>query len=192
MIHSTTKAIIRTGVAAMLVTGLSACAGGLFGGSDEKTTPSLGDRTPILSRIESGAEVDPALASVSVVLPPAQANSEWAQGGGTAGKNQGHVALASQPSQAWTATVAGSSNRRRLGASPVVGGGRLYVVDTAGNVSAFDAQTGAPVWRRDSALANDLQDVAFGGGVSFADGRLYGTNGAGEVLAMDAATGDEL
>lgn len=192
MIHSMTKATMRAGVAAMLVTGLSACSGGLFGGSTERTTPTVGDRTPILSRIESGAEVDPALASVSVVLPPAQVNSEWAQGGGTASKNQGHVALAAQPSQVWTASVAGSSNRRRLGASPVVGAGRLYVVDTSGNVSAFDARTGASVWSRNSALASNLQDVAFGGGVSYFDGHLYGTNGAGEVLAMDAATGNEL
>ena len=41
-----------------LALGLSACAGGLFGGGDKKKTPTVGERVPILSRIESGAKVD--------------------------------------------------------------------------------------------------------------------------------------
>ena len=188
----TNRTTLRALIVALMATTTTACAGGLFGGGDEDATPTVGNRTPILSRIVGGAEVDPELAGVQVVLPPAQVNSDWAQAGGTAAKANGHLALSATPSPAWTANIAGTTARRRLGASPVVGGGRLYAVDTAGTVRAFDARTGAPAWSRQAALAGDLADAAFGGGVSFDGGRLYGTNGAGEVVAMDAATGAEL
>ncbi|GAA3793478.1 outer membrane protein assembly factor BamB [Qipengyuania pelagi] len=188
-----TNLLARTGLLGALTLGLSACAGGLFGGGgDDDTTPTVGNRIPILSRIETGAQVDPSLASVQVVLPPAQTNASFAQAGGTASKSYGHLALADQPTRAWTAQIAGSSNRARLGAAPVVGGGRIYAVDVDGTVHAFDAGTGAKIWTRNAALESNLRSSAFGGGVSFDNGRLYGTNGAGEVIAMDAATGNEL
>ena len=57
----------RTACAAALALALGACSGGLFGGGDKKVTPTLGDRQPILSRIETGAKVDPALASGAFV-----------------------------------------------------------------------------------------------------------------------------
>jgi hypothetical protein len=53
-------------LAGMIAASLTGCKGGLFGGGDDKTTPTVGNRMPILSRIESGAEVDPALAGISV------------------------------------------------------------------------------------------------------------------------------
>lgn len=188
--NSTTR---RIALIVALSTSLTACAGGLFGGGgDEDTTPTVGNRTPILSRIVGGAQVDPELAGVQVVLPPAQTNTSWAQAGGNATKANGHLALGTSPTQAWTASIPGTTARRRLGASPVIGGGRLYVADSAGTVHAFDPQTGASLWTRRAALASDLADAAFGGGVSFADGRLYYANGAGEVVAMDAATGAEI
>ena len=177
------NAVLLAGAMAALVAG---CAG------KDKTTPTIGERMPILSKIESGAQVDPALAGVSVVLPPAQANAEWAQAGGSASKSYGHLALAAAPAKVWTANVAGSSNRARLGAAPVTGGGRVYAVGTDGAISAFDKNTGAVVWRSSAQIADDLRPSAFGGGVSFDSGRLYATNGGGEVKALDAATGAEI
>ena len=38
--------------------------------------------------------------------------------------------------------IAGTNGKRRLAASPVIGNGRLYVIDTSAVVHAFDAQTG--------------------------------------------------
>ena len=178
------RAALVAGAAAMLVTG---CAGG-----DKKATPTVGERTPILSRIESGAKVDPQLASVSVVLPPAQANAEWAQAGGSASKSYGHLALAETPVKAWTATIAGGSNRVRLAASPVIGAERLFAVGTDGSINAFDKRTGAVLWRTSSNVDETLQASAFGGGVSYDSGRLYATNGVGQVKALDAATGSEI
>ncbi len=178
-------------LAGILAAGLTGCKGGLFGGGGDKTTPTVGNRTPILSRIESGAEVDPALAAISVVLPPARANAEWAQTGGSASKSYGHLALAENPTKVWTARVAGSSDRVRLASAPVVGSGKLFAVGTDGVIVAFDKATGARLWTRgEDDMTKDQAPSAFGGGVSFEAGKVYATNGIGDVKALNAETGE--
>ena len=183
----------RTAFVAVLAAGLGACSGGLFGGGDNKrVTPTMGERQPILSRIQTGAEVDPALAGVSVVLPPAQSNDVWAQAGGNANKSYGHLALGASPTRVFAVNVEGATNRRRLGASPVVGDGILFAVGGDGRLSAFDAQTGAQRWTYDPGLESDLKPSAFGGGASYDDGKVYMTDGAGDVIALNAADGSVL
>ena len=186
------SASLRSAALLAAALSLSACAGGLFGGGGKKNTPTVGNRVPILSRIESGAKVDPELANVAVALPGAQANAEWTQTGGSASKSAGHFALGATPQRIWTAQIAGSSQRVRLASAPVVGGGRLYAVGSDGAITAFDAATGARVWVHSADVDKNLRAAVFGGGVSFADGRVYATNGAGEVLALDAATGGQV
>ncbi|MCW1430453.1 PQQ-like beta-propeller repeat protein [Novosphingobium sp. JCM 18896] len=174
-----------------LALGLSGC--GVFGGGKSgPKTPTVGNRVPILSRIESGAKVDPALASVQVILPPEESNAEWPQAGGTASKAYGHLALAQAPGRSWSANIAGSSGKQRLAASPVIGDGRLYVMDTDGLVSAFNAGTGARVWTKSFSIQGDGSNSVFGGGVSYDNGRVYVTTGVGEVAALEAATGNQL
>lgn len=168
---------------------LSAC-GVIGGGKSGPKTPTVGNRVPILSRIETGAKVDPALASVAVVVPSPVANPDWPQAGGTANKSYGHLALADAPSRAWTASIAGSNNKQRLAASPVVGGGRLYAMDTQGVVSAFDAASGARLWNRSFSIKGDGSSSVFGGGVSYDGEKVYVTTGVGEVAALEAATGN--
>jgi len=179
-------------VAGMLAATLTGCEGGLFGG-EKKTTPTIGERTPILSRIERGTSVDPDLAGVRVVLPSARSNESWPQVGGSASKSYGHLAMAESPTKRWTAEIAGANERRRLAAAPVVGGGLLFVEDTDGVIHAFDHGTGATAWtREEDELAENLRNSAFGGGVSFDNGVLYATNGVGEVKAKNAQTGERL
>lgn len=188
--HMTAQHRVRVlpALAVALALSLSGC--GVFKGKGGPKTPTVGDRVPILSRIESGAKVDPALAGVSLILPPAQANAEWTQAGGSASKASGHLALGDSPTRLWTATVAGATNKRRLAASPVVGNGALYVMDAAGAVTAFNADTGARLWSRSFDLGDDSAAV-FGGGVSYDSGTLYITTGVGEVAAVAAADGAE-
>jgi outer membrane protein assembly factor BamB len=174
----------------LLALGLAGC--GVFGGSDKPKTPTVGNRQPILSRISAEIKADPTLASVTIVLPPAQNNADWPQAGGNAAKAPGHVALAAAPQRAWTVSIPGSTRSRRLAAAPVVGSGMLFAVDTTGSVHAFDAATGARRWEHRIEVASELRDVAFGGGASFFEGRVYATNGAGDVVALDAANGREI
>ncbi|RHW18085.1 pyrrolo-quinoline quinone [Sphingomonas gilva] len=179
---------MRSAVAIAALVALSGC--GIFGGGKPKT-PVLGERVPILLS-EDAAEVDPSIADVQVLLPSPEVNAAWGQPGGNAAKSMGHLALAASPTRAWTAQIDGGSNRARLAAAPVVAGGRLYVVDVAGVVHAFAADTGARVWSRSTSDDSDNSAALFGGGVSVEGDRLYATNGLGDVIAMNAADGAQI
>lgn len=168
--------------------GLALALGGC-GGKKGPVTPTVGNRMPILSRVESGAKVDATLADVSVVVPSAELNPDWPQAGNTPGKAYGNLALGENPGRIWTAGVAGSSGRQRLAASPVVGAGKLFVFDTEGMVHALDAQSGREVWRASFAIKGDGASSVFGGGVSFDSGKVYVTTGVGEVAALEADSG---
>lgn len=175
-------------LAALALTALGGC--GIFKGGDKKT-PVVGNRVPILVA-EAGTDVDPALAGQDVLLPAAVANDTWGQPGGSASKAMGHLALADQPTRAWSVKIPGGNTRVRLGAAPVVAGGRLYVVDVDGVVHALDAATGATVWRSPTAKGEGNQPARFGGGVSVEGDRVFATNGLGDVVAFNAADGAEV
>lgn len=132
---------------------------------------------------------DPALADVSVILPPEINNPGWPQSSGNAAKSIGHLALAPTLQRAWTAEVVGASNRARLGAPPVILNGRLFAVDTDGHISAFDAATGAKIWTTVIEMSRDGRPSAFGGGVSADEDMIYATNGVGDVSALKADNG---
>lgn len=175
-------------VAIMCLASLAMAGCGLFGG-DGDTTPTVGNRVPVLVN-ESNVEVDPQIASVPVVLPAADANAAWPQPGGSADKSVGHLALGASPTRIWTASIGDpGSNRARIGAEPVVTGGRVYAMDVDAVIRAFDADTGAEIWATE--LGSDIgSDAAlFGGGVSVAGERLYAVNGVGYAAALNAADG---
>jgi outer membrane protein assembly factor BamB len=178
-------------LALALVLGLAGC-GALGGKKKAVATPTVGNRVPILSTIDTSAKVDPALASMAVVLPPATENAEWAQAGGTANKSYGNLALAAAPQKVWTARIAGSTKKLRLAASPVIGGGKLFVMDTLGMVHALDAKSGAALWTAPFAIKGDGSSSVYGGGVSVSNDRVYITTGVGEVAALNAADGTQL
>ncbi|PCD02600.1 pyrrolo-quinoline quinone [Sphingomonas spermidinifaciens] len=175
-------------LAALALTALGGC--GIFKGGDKKT-PVVGNRVPILVA-ENGTDVDPALAGQDVLLPAAAPNDAWTQPGGSASKSMGHLALADQPTRAWSVRIPGGNTRVRLGAAPVVANGRLYVVDVDGVVHAIDAATGATAWRAPTAKGDGNAPARFGGGVSVEGDRLYATNGLGDVVALNTADGAEI
>ena len=180
------KRILITLATAGLVTGC-----GILGGSDgPKGTPTVGERIPVLSG-EAGAEVDPELADVPIILPPLVSNPDWAQPGGNASKSMGHVTLGASPAQAWSVSIGqGSGTRARLAAAPVVADARIYTIDTQAVVRALSPESGATIWQRQVRAENSSAASLFGGGVSFANGRVYVTNGSGDAAALDAATGE--
>ena len=185
-----TKTRLTAAAALALMAGLSGC--GVFKGKGKPATPTVGNRVAILSRVDTSAKVDPALEGVAVVLPPATENADWAQAGGTANKSYGNLALAASPSLVWTARIAGSNPKQRLAAAPVVGGGIMFVMDTAGIMHAFDAKTGAERWQKSFQIKGDGASSIYGGGASVAEDRVYVTTGLGEVAALNVATGEQL
>jgi len=155
---------------------------------DKPKTPVVGERIDVLTS-ESDIEIDEATAAMPFSLPAAVANEDWAQSGGSPSKSMGHLALGNSLGTAWSVSIGQGNNRSaRLASSPVVGGGRIYTIDTVGTVRAFDPRNGGQVWS--SSFGSDVnRDSNYGGGVAFADGRVYATNGSGYVAALDAATG---
>jgi outer membrane protein assembly factor BamB len=148
----------------------------------------LGERIAILTS-ESGVEVDPALADVAVSLPPATPNDSWTQTGGSASKSMGHLALGASPGTAWTAKIAGASKEARLASAPVIADGKLYIMDTMAQVTAFDAGSGARLWSVQFGEGGKNSSSLFGGGVSVEGAFLYATNGLGDVGALNVADG---
>ena len=194
----------RVMIALAAVSLLSGC--GLFRGEKKPTTPTLGERIPVLTA-EADVEVDPALAEVAIVLPPVTANADWGQPGGNAAKSMGHLVLEPELSPAWRADIGDGSNpRARLASPPVVGDGRVYTIDVLANVRAFDAASGNVVWTTGVGSPEDRKGgvsiwtgestgshgILFGGGVSYDNGRVYATSGLGDVAAYDAATGKQI
>ena len=186
---SRSKTRMAATLAAALAVALTGCSHSPLGHKKHPTTPTLGNRIPILSRIESGATVATDLSTVSVILPPAEANVDWTQPGGNAAKAYGHLAIADAPARAWSVAIAGSTTRRRLAASPIVGGGLLYAMDTEGVLHAYDAKSGVPKWTQSFKVNGKGSSTVFGGGASYFDGKVYVATGFGEVAALDAQTG---
>lgn len=181
------KALMAAGMAALVAVSVSGC--GMIRGNGGPRTPTVGEREPILTRATEIA-VEPTIASLEVLLPAPVVNAEWGQPGGNAGKAMGHVALPATLTNAWSAQIPGGSSRERLAAAPVVSGGRLYAIDTAARVHAFDAATGARVWQTQIGdTERDGQRARFGGGVSAEAGTVYAVSGLGDVSAIDATTG---
>ncbi|HEX8468764.1 MAG TPA: PQQ-binding-like beta-propeller repeat protein [Allosphingosinicella sp.] len=181
------KRILLALAAASLLGGCGSL--GIGGKGKKNVTPTVGERISVLSR-ERVLEVDPALSAVAVTLPPAQANSEWAQSGGNAAKSMGHLALGPTLRMAWrVGTGEGSSNQGQLASSPVIGEGRIFTIDTRAVVRAISPENGATVWQAQVRGANAPEGALFGGGVAYDNGRIYATNGAGDAAALDAKTG---
>jgi outer membrane protein assembly factor BamB len=167
-----------------------------------------GERIP-LTALDDALKPDPALEATPVVLPPPYRNPEWAQPGGFASNAVYHLEASGHLRELWTADAGkGSDSSSRLTASPVVGGGRIFALDSEAHVYAFDARTGQPAW--DKRLApkngtdmptlwgllgkpNTVQPVTgMGGGIAFDAGKVFVTSGFGVLIAMDAATGREV
>lgn len=170
----------------MACVALAGC--GIFKKSARRT-PTIGERIPILS-FETQPEAEAELQNTAVVLPPPEANASWAQPGGSPAKIGGHLTLAAEPKQLWSASIGkGSSKTARLNSGPVVADGKLFTIDVESKVRAFDAATGRVLWDNEIRLPKRNSRPAFGGGVSYGDGRVYVATGYGVAAAMDAATG---
>jgi len=78
--------------------------------------------------------------------------------------------------------------------TPVVDGGRLFTLGISGTLSAFDAATGKPLWRKTFDREFDASSPDFGVAMSplVDDGHVVvhaGGNKSGALMALDGATG---
>ncbi|MEC8573913.1 MAG: PQQ-binding-like beta-propeller repeat protein, partial [Pseudomonadota bacterium] len=130
--------------------------------------------------------------SRAIALPAARTNADWAQGGGLEGLRPTHPALAAAPSEIWSTSIGeGDSRRQRITATPVIGDGLIYTLDSAAQVSAV-SPSGAVVWQSDLIPASDSAGQATGGGLAYDGGVVYVSSGFGVVTALDAKSGATL
>ena len=171
----------------LMLSGCGTSVGKLLDFGD-KDTVLPGQRESVLqSPAEQG---DAAVASEPVVVPAAETNPNWMQPGGTASNAMHNLAIGSQPVRHFSVHAGkGSTRDGRLTASPIVAGGRIYVLDTEANVRALSADNGGLAWTRSLVPEGKSGRGAFGGGLASDGSHVYATSVFGEVLALDASSG---
>ncbi len=177
-------AALRPLLAAAALASLAGCS--LFEGEDRLE----GTRQPVRAATadEAGAGV------IDRALPPAAPLAAWTQTGVNAAHFGGHPEAPLGFSRIWSADAGqGTSSDSLITSAPVAGGGRVYTLDAAAELRAFDAGSGALVWSA-SLVPNEDEDgeEGFGGGLALAGDRVVATTGFGEVLALSAASGEIL
>jgi outer membrane protein assembly factor BamB len=162
-----------------------------FLGIGSYKAPLPGKRISAL-QLNTTLSADPALASVKVMLPQPFANPDWPQPGGYSNHAMYHLALPESLRVAWTANIGtGTDSELRILSEPVVGDGWVYAIDATSRVSAFNADSGAELWRTD--VAKDVDsDKLLGGGIAYDNGRVFVATSFGDVVALEAASGKEL
>ena len=91
----------------------------------------------------------------------------------------------------WAAPMLGQSV---LESTPIVVDGVMYVAGSPGDVAAFDARSGLPIWNfhRKQDVKNPYQINPFNRGVAVLGGRVFFGTLDNNLIALDAHTGREL
>ena len=159
---------------------------------DKKKEPLPGERVAVFQD-RRDIEPDREAAGIQVVLPAPAVNDSWPQSGGYANYAMHHLAIADSPQIVWSANVgAGSNADRLLTTPPVVAEGRVFVKDAESTVTAFEADTGKPLWRVTLTPEKARDSDEFGGGLAYYNGRLFVTTGFAHVFSLDPADGKEV
>lgn len=140
---------------------------------------------PQLTMVTPGAGAEP----FSIPAPEELAN--WGQRGANAAHLPGHVALPAKVVRAWSYNLGGPSGKgAALITAPVVHSGRLFAVNTKGEVTALDDKTGKRLW--EAKLPFEKKNEAnITGGLAVLGNLLFITTGDGQVFALTASTGKQ-
>ena len=151
-----------------------------------------GERLPVLV-FEQELSADPALSAQPVVLPPPYVNPNWPQPGGYASNAMYHLEATGNLDQLWSRDAGqGSGGQGRIVAPPIVANGRVYVMDAANKVRAFDAESGDELWEAELAPDDEQDDAARGGGITYDNNRIFAVTGFGTAHALSAEDGSLL
>jgi outer membrane protein assembly factor BamB len=155
--------------------------------------PLPGERIAVLPEKDKVGGAELATADQPIALPAPVTNVAWSQPGGTASNAPGHLALNARLSRAWSQSAGtGSSSTGRLTASPVVFDGRVYTLDAAARVTAFNASSGSTTWRLSLAPDGERAVAGYGGGLALDGERLIVATGFGTISALDPRSGKKI
>ena len=159
----------------------------------EKQKIMEGKRVPIIAE-SSAVGADLASADRPITIAAFDGNENWTQPGGNAANSPGHLSLAPTIKAAWSADAGtGSSKYGKLTASPIVVGGKVFTLDAAGVVTAFNLSGGGQAWRVSVKPEGEKgAEKGYGGGLAADGGRLFVATGYGTFVALDPASGKKL
>lgn len=154
-----------------------------------KEEPKLtGDRIDVTSQA-SALVATPGAEGVEFILPQPVPNENWGQMAGNPAHYLGQLALPEKVTRAWSANIGSGDGRgKALLNQPVVHSGRLFALDTSGEVTALDAKTGNEIWSIELPL-KESEQASLGGGLAVIGDLLFVTTGGGQVFALTASTG---
>ena len=167
-----------------LIFSLTACAW-----LDKKETPPIpGKRISVLSNNRS-IQADPSLKNVQILLPRPTPNDSWPQAGGYANHAMHHIEVRDSLEKKWSTNIGeGNDTDNRLSSEPVIGGGKVFAMDSGSAITALNFNTGNRVWHL-NLTPKDEDDGHIGGGLAYDNGILYVTTGFAKVFALDAENG---
>ena len=152
--------------------------------------PLEGDRIDVTLQ-PTLLQANPVAAKEPFEIPAAQDMPDWGQRGGNASHTPGHVSLPQNVSRAWTYKIGGSyKNDTALLNPPVVHSGRLFAVNTDGEVTALDAKSGKKLWEVELPFIKK-SEAKLTGGMAVLGNLLFITTGDGQVFALTASTGKQ-
>lgn len=170
---------------------LSAC--GWLG--EKEKTPLQGKREAVLQAPAADALQNATTGenATTAVLPEAVPNAVWGQSLAYPTHNPQHLSLAGGlTKRLWSESVGkGIEKNRPVMAAPIIAEGRVYALDTAGQVSAFDVKTGKRLWKSSTRAENQAKDdLSAGGGIAYGRNAILVTNGSRDLAALNAQNGN--
>ncbi len=125
----------------------------------------------------------------AIRLPGQTRNAEWTHRIGSPSTRVANASLSQTPALAWTVNIgSGNAKRNRITADPVVADGRIYTMDSEGQLAAVTT-SGEVAWTRDLTPPGDKSDDASGGGLAYGVGTLFVTSGFGRLHAINPKDG---
>jgi outer membrane protein assembly factor BamB len=157
---------------------------------DDVEAPLPGERISVLELQRNLEPEDAELNAEGFVAPEAWSNEYWPQAGGYPNHSMQNLSLNPGPlAKAWSADIGdGSSSTLPLTAQPIVFDNKVYTLDTASNIRAFDLRTGKEVWHNFIRPKTEDEQV-IGGGIAYSANILYVTSGYNEILALNPQNG---
>ena len=153
---------------------------------EKAADPLPGERISVLQHQQALA-ADPAAGSVQI--PAAGAPQAAPVAGITPDHAPGNLAFGGGMTVVFSSDIGeGSSDYARIVNPPVVSGGRLFVADAGGHVTAIEAGSGARVWQADvSPVSDDGEEGT--AGVAASGDTVFVATGFGEAMALSATDG---
>jgi len=178
--------IVTTLAAMAAVLALAGCFG------SEAQGPKLTGQRIDITMQPSTLQASPSAQQEEFQIPEPQPQPNWPQSGGNAAHAVGNVALPHNVVRAWTYDIGGGNGTTSaLINPPVVDAGRLFAINTKGQIYALNAKTGSKLWKVSLPFINKDEE-SFSGGLAVLGNLLFATTGDGQVFALTASTGKEV